>query len=417
MFDPMRSRIVTLVLLALGVAACEAPTGPTLFVYADRAVTVPASAQGWKAVTVGGSHSCGLRLDGALYCWGGNASGQLGIATARGSCGTRKVPCEAGPRAAQTSVRFTSVSAGQRHSCAISIERTLYCWGENFVFETGVQAEVLVTVPTPVRRDLQFLDVAPGTTHTCALRTNGAVYCWGQGSFGALGRGDTATSVIPQPIASDERFVLVRSGRLRSCAVALDGAAWCWGLEWESSQGNVDYFHQRLLPHRLAGLPPLRDISISASSTCALTVDAVSLCWESNAFAQLGDGTTTSTATPSLVASAERFTNVSSGIIQSCATATDGRAYCWGNNSFGQLGVPRPGDHCGIAALECSLQPIGVFGQQRFTVVVTGFGTHTCGISVDTSILCWGLGSEGQLGDGYTRNRQSLPVGVLAPSP
>jgi len=59
----------------------------------------------------------------------------------------------------------------------------------------------------------------------------------------------------------------------------------------------------------------------------------------------------------------------------------------------------------------------GVFGLQRFEIVATGFGTHTCGITVDTSILCWGLGSEGQLGDGYTRDRQSLPVGVLAPAP
>jgi alpha-tubulin suppressor-like RCC1 family protein len=108
---------------------------------------------------------------------------------------------------------------------------------------------------------------------------------------------------------------------------------------------------------------------------------------------------------------------VSSGVIQSCATALDGRAFCWGNNSFGQLGVPRPGDRCGGSSLECSLVPIPVFGGQRFKAVATGFGTHTCGIAVNTSILCWGLGSEGQLGDGYTRDRQSLPVGVLAPSP
>jgi alpha-tubulin suppressor-like RCC1 family protein len=413
--DPMRPGIVTLAMFALGVAACEPPTAPELLVYADRAVTVPTSAQGWKAVTVGGSHSCGLRLDGALYCWGGNSSAQLGIPSARGSCGSFHSPCEAGPRAAQTAERFSSVRAGQRHSCAISTARTLYCWGENYTFETGVQALVLVTVPTPVLPDMQFIDVGPGMSHTCAVRTNGVVYCWGDGSYGALGRGDTITSVIPKPIASGERFVLARSGRQRSCAIALDGAAWCWGLEWESSQGNVDIFHQRLLPHRLDGLPPLRDISINAASTCALTIDDISLCWESNGFAQLGDGTTTGTATPVLVATSERFSNVSTGIIQSCATAHDGRAFCWGNNTFGQLGVPRPGDRC--ASLECSRLPIGVFGHQRFTTVATGFGTHTCGITVDTSILCWGLGSDGQLGDGYTRDRQSLPVGVLAPSP
>jgi len=412
----MKQRTVTLALLALGFAsACEAPTAPTMLVYTDRAISVPASSRGWKAVSVGGTHSCALRLDGALYCWGGNSSAQLGVGIARGKCGPRKVSCEAGPRAAETNERFASVRAGQRHSCAISRERRLFCWGENLTFATGVQAEVFVPRPTPVLPDMQFIDVGPGMTHTCAVRSNGIVYCWGEGVFGALGRGDTVTSVIPAPIVSSERFTLVRSGRLRSCAIALDGALWCWGLEWESTSSGIDYFHQRLLPHRIDGLPPLRDISISTSSTCAVTIDGVSMCWEANGFAQLGDGTTNSSAIPSPVASSERFTSVSNGIIQSCGTAVDGRAYCWGNNTFGQLGVPRPGDHCGT--LECSLQPIGVFGLQRFEIVATGFGTHTCGITVDTSILCWGLGSEGQLGDGYTRDRQSLPVGVLAPAP
>ncbi len=411
----MRQGTVTLALLALAAAtACEAPTAPTLFVYADRAITVPASSKGWKAVTVGGSHSCGLRLDGELYCWGGNASAQLGVGSARGQCGTRKVSCEAGPRAALTTHRFASVRAGQRHTCAITLERRLFCWGENLFFATGVEAEAYVTRPMAVLPEIQFLDVGPGMTHTCAVRTNGVVYCWGEGSFGALGRGDTISTVIPAAIASDQHFVRVRSGRLRSCAIALDGSLWCWGLEWESTSGNVDFFHQRLLPHRIDGIPPVRDISISVSSTCAVTMDGTSLCWEANGFAQLGDGTTNSTAIPSPVASTVRFSGVSTGIIQSCGTALDRRAYCWGNNSFGQLGVPRPGDRC--ASLECSLQPIGVFGFQHFDAVVTGFGTHTCGITVDTSILCWGLGSEGQLGDGYTRDRQSLPVGVLSPA-
>lgn len=413
----MRRGLVTLALLALSGAGCDAPTAPTLFVYADRPIVVPASASGWRSVTVGGSHTCALRLDGALYCWGGNSSAQLGVGIARGACGRRKLACEGGPRAAKTTERFSSVAAGQRHSCAISLTRALYCWGENLQFETGVQGPVFVTAPTRVMPDLQFLDVGPGMTHSCAVRTNGVVYCWGEGAFGALGRGDTITSVVPAPIASAERFVLVRSGRLRSCAIAQDGATWCWGLQWESTESGVDYFHQRLLPHRIDGLPPLRDISISASSTCAVTIDGISFCWEANGFAQLGLGNLTGTADPLPVATSERFSSISTGIIQSCATTLDGRGMCWGNNSFGQLGVPRPGEHCGNVLLECSMLPIGVFGQQRFKAVATGFGTHTCGITVDTSILCWGLGSEGQLGDGYTRDRQSLPVGVLAPSP
>ena len=400
----------------LGSVACDTPTAPTLFVYADRPVVVPAGSLGWRSVSVGGSHSCATRLDGALYCWGGNGSGQLGVGAARGKCGRPVTECEGGPRAVLTSKRFASVSAGQRHTCAVTVEGALYCWGENFQFETATEGVPVVRTPAPVMPGFQFLDVSAGTTHTCAVRTNGVVYCWGEGSLGALGRGDTVTSVVPAPIASAERFVRVRSGRLRSCAIALDGALWCWGIEWESTQGNIDFFHQRLLPHRVDGLPPLRDLSVTVSSMCALSADGVSYCWESNGYAQLGLGSTLSTATPTPVATDERFTSVSSGIIQTCATTMDGRGLCWGNNSFGQLGVPRPGEHCGDAALECSRRPIAVFGQQRFTLVVTGIGNHTCGVTIGTAILCWGLGSSGQLGDGYLRDRQSLPVGVLAPA-
>lgn len=417
--NPVRHvRAVAVVVLALVASAgCERITAPTGLAYADRAIIAPVTATGWRSVAVGGSHSCGIRTNGALYCWGGNAAGQLGVGVARGRCGRFGNPCEAGPRAASTAERFLTVSAGLRHSCAITERRALYCWGESLTFQTGVEGVSRVDTPTPVMPALQFIDVGAGMSHSCAVRTNGVVYCWGEGWLGALGRGDTVTSVIPAPIASTERFVSVSSGRLRSCAIALDGAAWCWGAEWESTDGSFDFYHSRLLPHRVEGLPPLRHIAVGITSICAVTLDGAGYCWESNAFAQLGTGTLTSTATPSPIATREPLATVTTGIIQTCGTTLAGRVLCWGNNSFGQLGVPRSGEFCGAAALECSRAPIAVFGGLRFVGVATGGGNHTCGVTAETALLCWGLGSEGQLGDGFTRDRQSLPVGVLAPVP
>lgn len=397
-------------------AACEQPAAPTILVYSDRPVDVPAASRGWSSVSVGGAHSCGVRIDGMLYCWGANSSSQLG-AVARGVCGRLKTACEGSPHATSSTRRFSRVSAGSRHTCAISVDRALFCWGENLRFQTGVQALPFVPTPTAVMPDLQFIDVGAGLTHTCAVRTNGVVYCWGEGALGALGHGDTVTSVIPAPIATAQRFVRVSTGQLNSCAIAVDGAAWCWGAEWESSQGNIDFYHTRTTPHRIDGLPPLRDVSVGVTSICVTSIDGEAFCWEANGFAQLGTGTLVPTATPTPVLTDNRFSNVAVGIIQTCGTALDGRALCWGNNSFGQLGVPRPGEHCGDGALECSRTPIAVFGLQHFTSVVTGIGNHTCGVTTETAILCWGLGGDGQLGDGFTRDRQSLPVAVLAPSP
>ncbi len=404
-------------LVAVG-AACEKPTAPTAYVYADRVVSIPVTATGWRAITVGGSHTCAIRLLGELRCWGANGSGQLGVGVARGRCGTtRPAPCEAIPTAVQSSARFAAVSAGSRHTCAITTTGALFCWGENLMFQTASQGDAFVRTPRAVRPDLQFTDVAAGASHTCAVRTNGVVYCWGEGRLGALGRGDTLSSVLPEPILSTERFTTVRTGLWNSCAIALDGVAWCWGSEWESAEGFFDFFHERKTPHRVDALPLVRDISASSSSMCAISLDGVAFCWQGNAFAQLGRGDTKGIETPLPVATDEVFASVSAGIIQTCGLATDGRALCWGNDSFGQLGVPRTGERCGISALECSSRPIEVFGRLRFVSVVTGLGNHTCGISVSSAAICWGLGNNGQLGDGYTRDRQSIPVGVLPEMP
>lgn len=415
----MRRRILLEILIAVPLvttlAACERPTAPVEYVYADRPVTAPAYSEGWRDVTVGGSHSCGIRVDLTLFCWGANGSGQLGVALARGTCGRSAASCEAAPRAVPIAEPVEQVSAGDRHSCAVASSGTLRCWGENLQFQTGVEALTFVVTPAVVLSGARFLQVSAGATHSCALRTNGIVYCWGEGRLGALGRGDTVSSVIPRPIAIDKQFSQVSAGRWRSCAVAADGSLWCWGSEWESAQGNTDYFHERLLPHRIDGIPPMRSVSVAGSSICAVTNDDRALCWESNGFGQLGLGSLDGTATPAFVLATEALQSVSAGLIQTCALTRAGRALCWGNDSFGQLGIPRTGERCG--ELECRRAPAPVFGAQRFVVVATGAGSHSCGVTSSSALLCWGLGSDGQLGDGWVRDRQSLPVGVLAPSP
>jgi alpha-tubulin suppressor-like RCC1 family protein len=398
----------------VALAGCERPTAPTAFVYADRPVVVPGYSVGWRTVSVGGTHTCGIRLDGRLYCWGWNGSGQLGVARARGQCGRGPGTCEASPRAVASTERFAQVSAGERHACAVTVGGELRCWGESIQFQTGVEAATYVFAPTPVLAGARVLQASAGATHSCAVRSDGVVLCWGEGRLGALGRDDTVSSVIPRPIASGQRFVQVSSGRWRSCAVAGDGALWCWGSEWESSQGNTDYFHERLLPHRVENAPRLLSVSVAGSSICGTTPSDEVVCWESNAFGQLGIGSQEGTTNPTRVAAPEPMEAVSAGIIQSCGLTRTGRALCWGNDTFGQLGIPRTGELCGV--LECRRSPAAVFGGQTFSSVATGSGTHTCGVTTSSALLCWGLGNEGQLGDGWSRDRQSLPVGVLAPS-
>src|SRR5215208_4213979 len=121
MHSPVLARYASTLWLLTALTGCERPTAPTALVFADRPVRVPSSAEGWRDVSVGGAHTCGIRLDGRLYCWGANSSGQLGIAQTRGQCVRGPATCEAAPRAVATAERFRQVSLGERHVCAVTV--------------------------------------------------------------------------------------------------------------------------------------------------------------------------------------------------------------------------------------------------------------------------------------------------------
>jgi alpha-tubulin suppressor-like RCC1 family protein len=142
---------------------------------------------------------------------------------------------------------------------------------------------------------------------------------------------------------------------------------------------------------------------------CGLTPAGSLHCWGANAWGQLGDGTTTSSAIPVAAAAGFTFNALSVGNGFTCALAADGGAYCWGTNRSGQLGAPPAGEECGGVA--CSRSPVAVTGDLRFASLSAG-GAHACGIATDGRAWCWGANVAGQLGNG-TKAARATPVRVL----
>jgi alpha-tubulin suppressor-like RCC1 family protein len=145
----------------------------------------------FATITVGHYHTCGLDINGALYCWGSNADGQVG----RG--GDSRVPVHVAPLKS-----FTSVDAGGSHTCAIATGGGAYCWGANYAGQVG--DGVIggpVTSPTPVVGGLRFSALSAGNHHTCGLTTDGALYCWGANSQGQIGDASTTDRPAPTRVA------------------------------------------------------------------------------------------------------------------------------------------------------------------------------------------------------------------------
>ena len=404
-------------LTALALSACEQPFTPR-----SGVATVDDAVPGdFVAVSAGREHTCALVADGTAYCWGSNEFGQLGVAAGSTTClrDDRPVACERVPVAVAGGLKFGKIRAGGSHTCGLTLENRLYCWGDNLRGALGDPSVRLSTSPIPVVTNAFFMDLAAGGSHSCAIRTDGVLMCWGWNLDGQLGLATVGLgSAIPASIQTFQRFSSVAAGDRRTCARQADGTAYCWGATWVTRQGGFEITRSQGLPLRTLQSPAFEAIAVGTNTTCGISVDNRAYCWEANPTGGIGDGTTEGSTTPIAVAGAMSFVAISVGGLQTCAIADTGLAFCWGSNRFGQLGVPPSalGSRCGDAAVSCSKVPVRVSGWRRLSQIAAGQGDHVCGLALSGSIYCWGAGSLGQRGDGRTTNEWSpsrtLPPGI-----
>jgi alpha-tubulin suppressor-like RCC1 family protein len=93
---------------------------------------------------------------------------------------------------------FSSVVAGQAHSCGLTGEGDVYCWGSNSRGQIGNGQVGTWSPPVKVALSEPALMVAAGSLHTCALLKSRRIACWGDGKNGQLGNG--AFGVVSTPV-------------------------------------------------------------------------------------------------------------------------------------------------------------------------------------------------------------------------
>jgi alpha-tubulin suppressor-like RCC1 family protein len=353
-----------------------------------------------ETISTGLSHSCAVTTGGGVKCWGLNSYGALGDGTTTAS----NTPVDV----VGMGSRVAAVSAGLNHSCAVFTSGAVECWGDNRDGQLGNGT----TTGSNTSVDVVGLGsgvaaVSAGDVHTCAVTTTGAVKCWGNNLSGQLGNGTTTESAAPVDVAGLGSGVTAVSARWdHSCAVTTLRAVKCWGANTSGQLGNGTTTNSAM-PVNVVGLSSgVAAVSAGLFHSCAVTTTGAVKCWGSNNFGALGDGTTTDSNTPvDVVGMGSGVAAVSSGVNHSCASFTSGAVECWGDNRGGQLGN---------GTTTNSATPVDVAGLGSGVTALSVGDLTSCAVTAGGAVMCWGSNWAGGLGNGSSIYTDSpVPVAVI----
>lgn len=353
----------------------------------------------------GTSHSCAIRVDDSVRCWGRGNQGQIGdggvndrnaseLAILPGTIGARGITLE------------------RAHACAGRAGGNVACWGVNFRGQLGLNDNVFSTHPSPgtVFALNDALSVSAGRAHTCALRAAGLVSCWGSNVAGELGDGTTTDRQQPVAVLGLSGPSLAVSGGTAvsqgldagyTCALIVNGTVQCWGDNAFGQLGNGSAGPPSLVPVTVNGLTDAIAISAGANHACALRVAGTAVCWGLGNDGRLGNGALSGVFGPTPVAALNDAVGISARGLNGCAPRVNGRVSCWGNNVRSQLG--------GAAAATTLASATPVQIQNLANAVTADSGGTSCAVRADGSLACWGQNNEGQLGAGGTGPNQPQP--------
>ncbi len=337
-------------------------SGDTTGALDDTAVTGTDSGSEGAPVTVaaGREHTCAVRDDGAVWCWGlgygrrptviagvtgatALSSGNRGDACAVIGDGTIRCwfPDTADtPETVPGITAASAVSLGDEHGCALENGGAMKCWGRNDYGQLGDGSTTALSynAPVSVAEEVPASALAAAYHHTCAIVTDGVVECWGNSCDEGLG--DYSRDGSPTPVAvvdlSRSFTVAISAGYCHTCAVDDDGWVRCWGYvlseppSWWSNGGSA--------PSPVAGIARAVSVSTAWYHRCAVIADGSVRCSGYNEYGQLGDGTTGAPLQAVIVERLSDAAAVSVGERHSCATLESGAIACWGSNDVGQLG-------------------------------------------------------------------------------
>lgn len=349
-----------------------------------------------RQIATGDRHTCVIGSEGALYCFGGNQQGQLGTGGVPGQTWM--------PLAVVGLGAVVAVDAGLDHTCAITTDGRLWCWGRGGAGQLGLGDMESRSSPAVVGT-ARWVAVATGAAHTCGIQSDGSLWCWGAGPNGELGLGTSEPSAIPARLGDRGDWRVIAAGQHHSCAIPLDGSLWCWGENTASQLGDGTRT-SRSSPVSIAPGVAWIDVAGGDQHSCGVRTDGVALCWGKGVGGRLGTGNIESVDLPSLVDGGLAWSAVTAGKGHSCAIEHDGSAWCWGETITGAVGIG--------AGRGDSPKPQRVAAALTFVAIDTR-SNHTCALTIDGTLYCWGDNGFGEAGVEPTSTNVLSPVVVDLP--
>lgn len=379
----------------------------------------------WKAVATGSGNTYAIDDKGALWAWGWNYDGELGIGSKEAKVGT---PTRVGE---DTDWKF--ITAGQGRAFFIKNNGTLWAAGEATKGVSGIGDAQKHNVPTQVGTDANWASVA--TCHfygffAYGIKTDGTLWSWGEGETGALGQGTNVGYSTPKQVGTDNDWAQVSCGDSHVLALKKDGTLWAWGANQYKSLSNMG--DKVKVPTQFGTENDWASVFAVDYSSYAIKKDGSLWTWGSNIDNVLGlnlDLSEFGENTVPTVQIASKVTAIKEKVVfvtgsekfRLVGVGDNGKAtkvYAWGSNEEGALGDGK-GESMFAGNSHTSAVPVEVKLPAGKTIVQLEAGQqYAMALTEDGQLYGWGKNRAGQIGnlvDESTMQFENVPVLVGEP--
>jgi hypothetical protein len=374
---------------------------------ASVASAVVTPLKGVASISVGNDFACAATQLGEVFCWGKNDVGQLGVATPHIYDGGYHTALNPVKVAGLSGV--VSVASSTAHTCAVRSDGEVWCWGSNGSGQSGQSGTNNQLVPAKVNGLPLASSVYTQGVTSCAITRAAELWCWGNSPYYLFGIPAVGAPVVsletPERIAGLSGVSSMAMSNRFACAFDVSGQVYCWGNSDPGGIGHNDASNDPRTPQRVTNMDDAIAIAVDSAAACAVRRSGALACWGAVPYVYAGGSRHTFYPVPVAVDIGQRLKSIWVVGEGFCALATSGTLHCWGDGQerFGAGKYPYGSESPADGAISPLLVlPVSTMAAGR---------NNSCVVTQDSAVSCWGGSYGGGIGRIlYSGSYVPLPV-------